>query len=266
MDQNLKKQIKPVYNGQVKPVVSYWRNSDPTKKIDILRQKLTDINIIETKNLTDEFVKFCLENKHRIYLHIVINGMGSTIFEPAIPTVKQMFIQLKTLIDNGFQQKQILVVVKPILPNNVGLSALKLLLRLFTEFKALRLRFIRFNVLTYTENNGKYIIGNQNINNRPAIKQVMNYLVKSNSFWTEYYKLIEDYKAIISVDSNEEALIGVRELMAFGYTNSWKNENGQFEKIINYERGNKFKPIVNIISPKPATRCSNRCLLCPYRY
>lgn len=250
-----------------KPIVSYWKSSDPCLKLDILSKSLTDITIIETKNFTPEFLNLCISNKDRIFLHVVISGMGATVFEPNIPTVKQMFLGLKHLIDNGFQQKQILVVVKPIIPNDNGLKALQLLLRLFTEFKELRLRFIRFNVLTYTqENSGKYVIGNKNIVSRPSTKYILPFITHTKDFWKEYYKLIENYRAIISVDSGEEALIGVRELMAFGINNSWTNEQGQTEKIINYERGNKFRPIVKIISPKFAIRCARRCLLCPFKY
>ena len=244
---------------QIKPTVSYWRNSDPTKKLDELKKKITEINIIETKNLTEDFIKFCLDNRNKIYLHIVINGMGATIFEPNIPTVRQMFFRLKTLIDNGFPQKQILVIVKPIIPNDNGLNALKLLLKLFTEYKELRLRFIRFNILQYTQVGSVQVPGNENIAKRHTTKQHLNLLKKSNTFWNQY-------KSIISVDNGEEAIIGVRELMAFGINNSWKNQDGTYEKIINYERGNKFKPIVNIISPKFQIRCSNRCLLCPFKY
>ncbi len=257
----------------VKPIVSYWKSSDPTKKLDVVKSKLTDINIIETRNFTEEFIKFCLENRNKIFLHVVISGMGKTVFEPNIPDVRYMFMGLKYLINNGFPQKQILVVVKPILPNDNGLKALKLLLRLFTEFKPLRLRFIRFNVLTYTQLKtkdgrliNKYVPGNENIAKRQSTRNVMQYLNKTNDFWKDYYKLIDDYNAIISVDKGEEALIGVRELIAFGITNDWVNQEGKHEKIIAYEKGNKFKPIVNIISPKFATRCSNRCLLCPFKY
>ena len=259
---------------QNKPVISYWKSSDPTKKMDVLKHKLTDINIIETRNFTEEFIKFCLVNRNKIYLHVVISGMGKTIFEPNIPDVRFMFNGLKYLIDNGFPQKQILVVVKPILPNDNGLKALKLLLRLFTEFKPLRLRNIRFNVLTYTQLKSKdgrllnkYVPGNSNIAERQSTKCIMQYLNKTNDFWKDYYKLIDDYNAIISVDKGEEAIIGVRELVAFGITNDWLNtQTGKHEKIIAYEKGNKYKPIVNIISPKFATRCSNRCLLCPWKY
>src|ERR1035437_2304819 len=169
-----------------KPIISYWKSSDPTLKIDLWRDKLTGINVINTKRLTDEFVDICLKEKHRIYLHIVITGMGQTQFEQKIPSVKQTFLQIKKLIDAGFPQKQILVVVNPILPNDNGLNALKLLLKLFTEYKALRLRNIRFNILHYTTlENGKFTIANQNIAKRPAVKGVIQYLIKNESFWKD---------------------------------------------------------------------------------
>ena len=44
--------------------------------------------------------------------------MGKTVFEPNIESVKFTFLQLKKLIDKGFPQKQILVVVNPILSND----------------------------------------------------------------------------------------------------------------------------------------------------
>lgn len=250
-----------------KPIISYWKSGDPTLKIDLWRDKLTDINVINTKRLTDEFVDICLKEKHRIYLHIVITGMGQTQFEPKISSVKGTFLQIKKLIDGGFPQKQILVVVNPILPNDNGLNALKLLLKLFTEYKILRLRNIRFNVLNYVQlENSKFTIANQNIAKRPSTKAVGQYLMRNESFWRDYYKLIESYSTIISVDKGEEPLIGIRELMAFGYKNEWFTDSGEREKLIIYEKNSKYKPIVNLLSPKVHTRCANRCLLCQGLY
>lgn len=258
-----------------KPIISWWRSGDPCLKLEILKPKLTDINIINTKRLSNEFIELCLKMKHHIFLHVNITGTGNTIFEPKIPTVKETFLQLKKLIDSGFNQKQILICVDPVLPNDNGLNALKLLLKLFTEYKILRLRFIRFSVLRYMEidqniaskNSQKtFTITNYNIIKRDSTKRVGNYLIKNATFFKDYYKLIDDYKAIISVDNSEEALIGIRELLPFGYKNEWINENGEREKLINYENGNKFKPILNIISGSNPVRCSNRCLLCPWKY
>ena len=60
-----------------------------------------------------------------------------------------MFIYTSGLIKKGFPQKQILIIVNPILSNDNGIKSLELLLRAFTEFKLLRLRYIKFQLLTY---------------------------------------------------------------------------------------------------------------------
>lgn len=248
----------------VKPpiIVSYYKSGDPTANYGWV-SKLTDINIIRTKKLTDEFINVCLTNKDKIFLHVEISGMGKTLFEPNIPSVKSTFDSLAKLINSGFPQKQILVVVSPILQNENGLKALKLLLRVFTEFKPLRLRFIRFSLLQYRQlENSKFVISNNNILNRQSTKGVMVYLTKSASFFKDYYNLINNYRSICTVDSGEEQLIGIRELMAFGHNN--KNDDGT--PIIRYENNSKYKPIVNLLSVSSPVRCHNRCLLCPFRY
>ena len=251
-----------------KPVVSYWRSGDPCLKIDVWRDKLTEVNVFNTKTLTDEFIDICLIEKHRMFLHVNITGMGQTLFEPKIPTVKHIFFQLKKLISSGFPQKQILVVVNPILTNDNGLKALKLLLRVFTEFKPLRLRNIRFNLIQYKQlENGKFVVGNDNVNARQSTKMIMPYLSKSNTFMQDYYQLINDYQSIITVDKGDEALIGIKELIVFGYKNEWIDPvTGVREKIIEYEKNSKYKPIVNILSGKFPVRCANRCLLCHWKY
>jgi hypothetical protein len=253
---------------KTKPIISYWRSGDPCYQIERLKNLLTEINIINTKHLSDEFISFCVENKDKLYLHLNITGMGKTKFEPNIPTVKETFFQLKKLITLGFNEKKILVCVNPILPNVNGLKALQLLLRIFSEFKELRLRFIRFNVLSYRldEKSNRMIIANNNINKRQSLKAVLNYLNNEPFFWKDYYKLIDEYKSIIVVDKGEEALIGIRELISFGLKNDWVDENNNHSKIIYYEKGNRHKPKLNIISDNIAKRCKNKCLLCPFLY
>ena len=264
-----------------KPIVSYYKSGNPCLNFDWVK-KLTEINIIQTKTLSDDFIKICLEHKNKIFLHVVISGMGKTIFEPNIDTVKVTFNQLSKLINMGFPVKQILVVVKPILSNDNGLKALELLLRVFTEYRILRLRFVRFNLLTYKtveDNNNenehiikksaskqKFVIGNENILQRQSTKSIMKYLNKNVTFYKDYYKLIKKYSPIISIDSNDEATIGVRELMCFGYNNSWTNPDGTKEKIITYTNNSRFKPVLNIISNPKKIRCAMRCLLCEHKY
>lgn len=253
-----------------KPIISWWKSGDPCYKIDILRSKLTDVNIINTKHLSDEFVQFCIEQKHRLFLHVNINGMGRTQFEPNIPTVKETFLQLKKLIDSGFSQKQILVFVNPILPNENGLKALKLLLRVFTEFKPLRLRYVRFQLLTYKqilkEGKNTYVISNQNIGKRPEVKRLSNYLFNDYGFFKDYSNLLNEYQSIITIDKGDEYLIGIRELLPFGLKNEWIEFDGTRTKLIFYEKNNRFRPMLNIISDSKPTRCKNRCILCPHLF
>ncbi len=272
-----------------KPIVSYYKNFDPT--IDNTWQsKLTEINIINTKKLTIDFCNFILQNKHRIFLHCTISGMGQTPFEPNIPSVKNTFEYLKYLVNNGFPINQILIIINPILPNDNGLKALKLLFRALTEYKELRLRWVRTNLLIYKtvadlydskfkqdkkilkyskDFGGKYVLSNNNILNRISeLKPIKQYLFKQESFYKEYYKLLEQYKAIINIDAGDMGLISVRELQPFGYSNLWIDENGNKSQIISYENNNKFKPNVNIISKggSKTIRCANRCKLCPYLF
>ena len=252
--------------------------------------KLTEINIINTKVLNQEFCDIALQNKNKIFLHVTISGMGKTPFEPNIPSVKTTFDYLKYLVNNGFPINQILIIINPILPNDNGLKALKLLLKVLTEYRELRLRWVRTNLLTYKtvadlydskfkqdkknlkyykEFGGKYIISNNNILNRMSeLKPVLPYLFKQDSFYKEYYKLLDQYRSIINIDAGDMGTISVRELQPFGYNNIWTDENNIKTKIIDYEKNNKFKPIVNIISKggSKTIRCKNRCKLCPYIY
>jgi hypothetical protein len=263
-----------------KPIVSWWKSGDPTKSYAWVMH-MTDINVINTKRLTDEFIQLCLRERDKIYLHVNITGMGMTTIEPNIPSVRETFMKLAELIHGGFPVKQILVMVNPVLSNDNGLRALELLLRVFTEFKVLRLRKVRLTVLAYryadegakqpdylkSSRKGpqKFMLANNNINKRPTTKTIIKYLTKTESFFKDYYKLLKRYENIITVDKGEEALIGVRELLPFSINNSWKEEDGTLVKIVEYENGSRFKPIVKILSATNPIRCENKCLLCPWK-
>lgn len=268
------------------PIVSYYDNYDPTLNWN-WTQKLTDINVITTKVLTDKFISFCVANKHRIFIHFVCNGTGETPLEPNIPNLKKSFFSLKALIDAGFPQKQILVIVKPIIQNDNGIKSVKLMMQLFSKFKELRLRYVRFELLknykhdfanqketidNYSSIIGthknqykhEYRIANPHIRKRitPEMKQ---FVANSTQFYREYHKLINDYKAIITVDDELEPIIGTRELKPFGYINNIKNALGLPDKIVKYHKNNKSKPMVLKLNSANPVRCQNRCILCPHR-
>lgn len=258
---SLKKTIQANANKEF-ITLSYFKSGDPTQNFAWLTH-LTHVNVIRTKKLTDEFINVLLHHKDKIYLHFEISGMGKTIFEPNIPSVKESFFGLKKLIDSGFPQTQILVIINPILQNQNGLNALKLLLRVFSEFKPLRLRYARFMLLPFRQDEkGKFVIANNNILKRPALHRGgIEFLFKSPSFYKDYFALIEQYRPIIYVDNGEESLIGIRELRPFGYT----NVNPDGTAVVPYKNGNKNKPDVKLLSLKHPLRCHNQCLLCPFK-
>lgn len=256
--------LKPI------PIVSWFKSGDPTINFGWV-SRLTDINIITTKNITEDFMKICIINKKRIFLHVVINGMGGTQFEPNIDNVQTTFYNLAKLIESGFPQNQVLVIVKPIIQNMNGLKAIQLLLKIFSKFKELRLRYVRFELLKYfnlknSERSDTWIIANRNINGRYDVKLLEPFWKQDyQAFNREFKQLIKHYETIITIDEADEPLIGTRELKPFGYINHYKDSNGKQDSIVKYKDNDKSKPILNIISKQPEHRCINKCLLCPYK-
>jgi len=258
----IKRQFKIPYD---KPTITWWRTGDPNTNVKILEFKLGDINVIRCKYISDEFREMILRHKEKIYLHYYVTGLNQSIMEPNIPSVRDVFNQLKALFDAGFPQRQVLVVVDPIIPNDNGLKVLELILRLFTEFDFIRLRKIRLLPMWYKQSEGgKYVPANRFVMQRPSTSQISQYLVRTPDFNKKYFEMMGKYNAIICVDNGEEAIIGVRELNALGYKNEWIDKDGHHRRIIEYkDKAKKWEPDVKVISGK-SVRCHNRCLLCPF--
>lgn len=245
--------------------LKWFRYGDPNI-VHSWKEELADVNIIRCKYLSDELIEFIVKNKSKIFLQVEISGMGQTIFEPNIPSVKHVFFQIEKLIRNGFPNKQLLVVIAPVLQNENGLKALKLLLRVFTEFKYLRVRKVRVKLLTYIKikdvdtGRERLVIQNPNINKRESTRKALHFMKLSDTFFKDYMNLLNSYVAIVDIDKGDEALIGVRELMSLGYT----NVNPDGTPVIKYEKGNRSKPLIPIFACSQKRRCSNNCLLCPF--
>ncbi len=252
-----------------KPTVSWYNYGDPTQDMDYWTRLITEINIIETRNLTPEFIEFCLSRRDYIFLHVKISGMGASPLEPNIPTPKAMFLMLKSLVDRGFPRNRILICVDPIIANSNGIRAIKLLLRVFTELKELRLRYMRVKLISYTlPIDGIQMVASRTLRARLKARQIEHMFSHGGEgFIREYFNLLKEYEPIINVDKGELPLIGERELQSFGISNSWMNPDGSIVKIVNYENNNKFKPILKVISKedKIKRRCKNVCVLCPFK-
>lgn len=276
-------------NYNEKPIIKWYKNGDPTKDYSWVTL-LGDVNIIRTKSITEEFINVCLQNKSRIYLHVVITGMNATQLEHNIKPVKEVFYGVKSLIDKGFPKNKILIVVDPIIPNKNGIGAISLILRLFTEFRELRFTKIKFEVLKMfdvSKNIKKIILHdntqkivkqisdyrpvNKNINKRlnNPINNMLKVITKFDSnFYKEYYNLINQYRNIIHIDTGDEATIGIRELKEFGLLTSFAGK-----PLISYIKQNKKYPDLPLLNTKDIIQtkngilqkqCKNGCIFCPF--
>lgn len=194
------------------PKVSYFNGNDPTHYLEKINKQLTEVNIIRTKRLTPRLIDWFILHKDKMYLHIIINGMGGSELEPSIPSVKSMFEHLKILVDKGFPVHRILILVDPVIQNTVGIRSMELLLKLLVRYRGLKLRQIKFNLLPYyvhddTKMNkskmstalyvkrqqeqqdkdvmydgvhkrtkGMWIVANRNITKRPSYKKIKEFL------------------------------------------------------------------------------------------
>lgn len=88
--------------------------------------RLRPVNIIITKNLSDEMINTLLteECMKTCILHLTITGWGSTYMEPNVPPVVQNLRQLIKLVDRGFNKDHIVARIDPIIPTDTGLAFL----------------------------------------------------------------------------------------------------------------------------------------------
>lgn len=260
---------EPIYIG-------YWCSGDPCKKLAVLERNLLRYNVIETKNLTDEFIEWLLNkhktNEQKIFIHLHISGMNGTEFEPNIQSVRTLCEQIHKLISGGFPKKRFQITIKPIIPNLNGIKALELFLKLFTEYKQMRLRSIRFELLSYykyTDDKTRkqvYNISSKTIrsrlNGKPHLKPFLVHI--GIPFYVEYNKLKTRYNNIIQVvEDYNTPKISHMELKALGLGNT---QPDGVTKIIDFNIP-KTDPqkFVKIISNPNPVRCSNMCVLCPYK-
>lgn len=102
-------------------------------------------NIIITRDLRNpEFQSLLLEHKDIIILHYVVTGWGGTPMEPFTPSIQGSFQLLQNLISQGFPVEQVVLRIDPIIPNEAGLKALKLVLQLYSRTSIKRVRYKMF--------------------------------------------------------------------------------------------------------------------------
>ena len=73
--------------------------------------------VVISKGIGEQFEDALLENKDKVIYHATCTGLGGTILEENVPTVKEKFEHLTYLINCGFPAEQVVVRIDPLFPN-----------------------------------------------------------------------------------------------------------------------------------------------------
>lgn len=183
------------------PTIGITRNFEPSQDLTLF-YRLKDMNIIITKDLRNVvFQNLLLQHKDKIILHVNCTGWGSTPTEPKIPHPAVTYNNVLHLINSGFPVKQIVLRLDPIIPNEIGLNAMKLVLSTFTKLGIKRCRISLLRLFPY-------------------IQQRVGFLEVSQLMGCPYYS---DLTAKIYQTPSKKHLVDVFEICA------------QFESTYNFE-------------------------------
>jgi len=111
-------------------------------------EKLQEVNILITKELTPRLIEKLIENKNKIILHITCTGNGGTELEPNVPFPEKLLFQTKNLIKNGFPKEQLVLRIDPIILNDKYFLNSLIPLRIFKGLIK-RVRFSFLNMFSF---------------------------------------------------------------------------------------------------------------------
>lgn len=80
------------------------------------RLNAVEAAIIISKCANAKLEKALLDNKEKLIYHATCTGLGGTLLEPNVPTVKEKFNHLRNLIYQGFPAEQVVVRIDPLFP------------------------------------------------------------------------------------------------------------------------------------------------------
>lgn len=122
-------------------------NGDPAFDSSWLN-KLQDVNLIITKNLSDWMIDRLMEHKDNCILHLTVTGLGGSFMEPGVPRVDYNAKQLKKLLEFGFPSSQTVLRIDPMISEYLA----EQILDEFSDSGVTRVRFSFLNLTNYTSN------------------------------------------------------------------------------------------------------------------
>lgn len=224
----------------MRKVVKYWSKGVPD--LSALEREVRDVKllVIRVKNLTQDFIDFVLRHSDVVHLHVVVTGMGGTLFEPCVFSVKNTFFAMKQLIDSGFSKRQLTVVIENLPRNDRGIAVLRLMLKIFTEFRdmGMIMRYLRI-----------YQLGND---------RGVEELREDPGFGIYLSQILPLYSGVIEVDMMPRYVVGQHELSSVGLNNIYVDEGGVERRYVTY-RGRRIVDGVKFLGSR---YCENKCVLC----
>jgi len=79
-------------------------------------KRLKDVNVIITKQLSDDMISKLVEHKDNCILHLTCTGFGGSKYEPNVPKLDWTYGQFKKFVSSGFPISQVVLRIDPILP------------------------------------------------------------------------------------------------------------------------------------------------------
>lgn len=148
----------------------------------------TSMTVLITKSVNDKFIENILKFKDKIILHATITGYGNTIVEPNVKDYKWSFNQLQKLIDKGFNKKQIVLRLDPIIPTPKGLLKAKEVLDYNKE--TVNIKRIRVSLIDMYNHVKQRFLDN-------GLK------LPYDNYFSPSYKMIENTQKLLSLYDND---------------------------------------------------------------
>ena len=96
--------------------------------------------IVITKRITSDFFDAALAHREKLIVHTTITGNGGTALEPNVPIFSQSFASVGALVKSGFPQKQVVIRIDPIIPDEQHIAEALQVFRVFMSIGFTRYR------------------------------------------------------------------------------------------------------------------------------
>lgn len=225
-------------------------------------KRLLDVNIVISKELTDEMIEKLVDNQNKVIFHHTVTGLGGSVFEPGVKEQNHELEQARKLFDAGFPISHYVLRVDPIVPVNKETidKAFSVLSNWLTFGKRLRCRISIMDLYNHVkerfwENSIQVQFG------FTASDSVFDYIARKTGEWKDHYEFeccAEPKLATVPwIDSCGCASEKDLRILGLDPSEYGRPENPQRKTCMCLAKK-------QILGVKPS-RCEHKCLYCFWR-